>query len=61
MAIDEPQVIAISISSTKPQVGHLQPQSTMVNCPACEHFEWSVVQVEAVTCLQRFLSLTKLW
>ncbi|KAM8711274.1 hypothetical protein ACLKA7_000417 [Drosophila subpalustris] len=57
---DEPQVIAISISGGKPQVGHLQPESTMVNCPACERFEWSVVQLEAVTCLQRLLSLTKL-
>ncbi|XP_060654791.1 uncharacterized protein LOC132790316 [Drosophila nasuta] len=59
MAIDEPQLIAISISS-KPQVGYLQTESTMVNCPACEHFEWSVVQLEAVTCLQRLLGLTKL-
>ncbi|KAH8261490.1 hypothetical protein KR044_010086 [Drosophila immigrans] len=59
MAIDEPQVIAISISS-KPQVGYLQAHSTMVNCPSCERFEWSVVQLETVTCLQRLLGLTKL-
>ncbi|XP_064542661.1 uncharacterized protein LOC135431443 [Drosophila montana] len=56
----EPQVIAISIGGAKPQVGYLQTQSTMVNCPACEHFEQSIVQREAVSCLQRLLSLTKL-
>ncbi|KAH8370165.1 hypothetical protein KR093_002434 [Drosophila rubida] len=59
MAIDEPQVIAISVTS-KPEVGYLHTEPTMVNCPACERFELSVVQLEAVTCLQRLLGVTKL-
>lgn len=60
MATVEPQVIAVSISRPA-RVGHLLSEPTMVNCPACEHFELSVVQLEAVSCLQRFLAVTKLW
>ncbi|EDV90345.1 uncharacterized protein LOC6560706 isoform X1 [Drosophila grimshawi] len=57
----EPQVISISISSSKPKVGYLKTESTRVNCPACEHFEMSIVEHEVVTSLQWLLSLTKLF
>ncbi|XP_001360480.4 uncharacterized protein [Drosophila pseudoobscura] len=59
MGMDEPQIIAISIAP-KQQVGHLKPESTWVHCPACERSEWSVVQLEAVTCFQRFLGFANL-
>lgn len=60
MATLEPQVVAISIA--RPAcVGHLLTEPTMVNCPACEHFQLSVVELEAVSCLQRLLAVTKLW
>ncbi|SPP72871.1 Hypothetical predicted protein [Drosophila guanche] len=57
--MEEPQVIAISIAP-KQQVGHLKPESTWIHCPACQRYEWSVVQLEIVTCLQRFLGFTNL-
>lgn len=60
MATVEPQVIAVRISRPS-GVGHLLSEPTMVNCPACEQFQLSVVQLEAVSCLQRFLGLTKMW
>ncbi|KAH8411006.1 hypothetical protein KR222_006067 [Zaprionus bogoriensis] len=59
MATVEPQVIAVNICRD-PSIGHLLTEPTMVNCPACERFELSVVQLEAVTTLQRLLGLTKL-
>ncbi|XP_030387387.1 uncharacterized protein LOC115634003 [Scaptodrosophila lebanonensis] len=68
MAVDEPQVVAIKIKTepiVKPiqlvDIGFLQRESTYVNCPACERAGSSVVQLEAVTCLQRLLGLTKLF
>lgn len=61
MTAVEPQVVSISIGSVKAPVGYLQPESTMVNCPACERFAMSIVAHETVSCLQRILSVTKLW
>ncbi|KAH8269408.1 hypothetical protein KR018_002506 [Drosophila ironensis] len=59
MAIDEPQIVSVSISH-KQQVGYLKEESTWIQCPACEKFGNSVVQLETVTCLQKFLGFTKL-
>ncbi|ALC42511.1 CG30195 [Drosophila busckii] len=56
----EPQIVAISISSPKQPVGYLQMSSCQVNCPSCEQSEWSIVELQAVSCLQRFLNATKL-
>lgn len=60
MTVDEPQVVAISVSH-KQEVGYLKRDSTWLQCPSCEKYGMSVVQLEVVTCLQRFLGFTKLW
>ncbi|XP_017079138.1 uncharacterized protein LOC108113141 [Drosophila eugracilis] len=59
MTVDEPQIVAISITH-KQQVGYLKEQPTWIHCPSCEKSGTSVVQLEVVTCLQRFLVFTKL-
>ncbi|KAH8253817.1 hypothetical protein KR032_007028 [Drosophila birchii] len=59
MTVDEPEIVAISISH-KQQVGYLKQDSTWLQCPSCEKYGLSVVQLEVVTCLQRFLGFTKL-
>jgi len=60
MTVDEPQIVAISVSH-KPQVGYLKEEPTWIRCPSCEKSGTSLVQLELVTCLQRFLGFTKLW
>ncbi|XP_016979233.2 uncharacterized protein LOC108044669 [Drosophila rhopaloa] len=59
MTVDEPQIVAISVSYKQP-VGYLKEDSTWIYCPSCEKSGPSVVQLEVVTCLQRFLGFTKL-
>ncbi|XP_037955160.1 uncharacterized protein LOC119685045 [Teleopsis dalmanni] len=41
-------------------IGFLQKQSTFINCVACGTEAMSVLRLEPVTCLQRFLNVTKL-
>ncbi|XP_005188421.1 uncharacterized protein LOC101891835 [Musca domestica] len=41
-------------------IGYLQKIPTHVDCPACRAVGMSVVRLEAVTCLQKFLKATNL-
>ncbi|XP_004533780.1 uncharacterized protein LOC101455064 [Ceratitis capitata] len=41
-------------------IGFLDQKPVVVKCPACEVEALSSVRLEAVTCLQRFLNVTKL-
>ncbi|XP_017094012.2 uncharacterized protein [Drosophila bipectinata] len=59
MTVEEPQIVAISVSH-KQQIGYLKDESTWIHCPSCEKFGMSVIQLETVTCLQKFLELTNL-
>ncbi|XP_018792627.1 PREDICTED: uncharacterized protein LOC108971195 [Bactrocera latifrons] len=53
---EEPIIKAIELKD----IAFLEQQPVIVNCPACEAEALSIVRLEAVTCLQRFLSATKL-
>ncbi|KAH8400928.1 hypothetical protein KR009_001825 [Drosophila setifemur] len=60
MAIDEPQIVPFRVDP-KPEVGYLKQETTWIHCPSCLKSGMSVVQLETVSCLQRFLGFTKLW
>ncbi|XP_036332268.1 uncharacterized protein LOC118743608 [Rhagoletis pomonella] len=68
MTIDEKECVEVIIKNDPilkgielKNIGFLEPQPVIVNCPACEAEALSIVHLEAVTCLQRFLNATKLW
>ncbi|XP_054739322.1 uncharacterized protein LOC129245272 [Anastrepha obliqua] len=67
MTVDEKECVKVVIkgepilkSVELKNIGFLEPQPVIVNCPACEAEALSTVRMEAVTCMQRFLNATKL-
>ncbi|XP_067634292.1 uncharacterized protein [Eurosta solidaginis] len=67
MTVDENECVEVIIEGEpilKPielkNIGFLEQQPVIVNCPACEVEALSIVRLEVVTCLQRFLNATKL-